>query len=401
MQRTPGGEGLYDARFEHDACGVGFVVDVSGRRSREIVSKGLRVLANLEHRGACGCESDTGDGAGLLVQTPHRFFARECEEIGIALPAAGAYAIGNVFLPQKADAREQCEAAFAQAAEARGHGVLGWRQVPTDASTLGPTARASQPVIRQVVLRRPADVSTPVEYERRLYVLRRCVERAVRGSAIEGRELFYVPSLSSRTIVYKGMLSTAQLPRFYPDVVDAEFESALVMVHSRFSTNTFPSWSRAHPYRLISHNGEINTLRGNVTWMHAREALLRSDLFDVSQVRPVIDPDGSDSAMFDNVLELLYMGGRSPAARDDDDDPGAVERARVDGTGATELLSVPRLPDGAVGRTGGDRLHRRNPDRGGARSQRPSAVALLRDLRRARRDGVRGRGARAPGRIRG
>jgi glutamate synthase (NADPH/NADH) large chain len=311
MQRTPGGEGLYDARFEHDACGVGFVVDVSGRRSREIVSKGLRVLASLEHRGACGCESDTGDGAGLLVQTPHRFFARECEEIGIALPAAGAYAIGNVFLPQNADAREQCQAAFAQAAEASGHGVLGWRQVPTDASSLGPTARASQPVIRQVVLRRPADVAAPLEYERRLYVLRRCVERAVRGSAIEGRELFYIPSLSSRTIVYKGMLSTAQLPRFYPDVVDAEFESGLVMVHSRFSTNTFPSWSRAHPYRLISHNGEINTLRGNVTWMHAREALLRSDLFDVSQVRPVIDPDGSDSAMFDNVLELLYMGGRS------------------------------------------------------------------------------------------
>jgi glutamate synthase (NADPH) large chain len=311
MQRTPRAQGLYDPRFEHDACGVGFVVDMTGRRSHETVAKGLRVLLNLEHRGACGCETNTGDGAGLLIQTPHRFFARECDRLGIALPEPGAYAVGSVFLPTDSAGRAQCEAAFAETARAEGHTVLGWRSVPTDASTLGPTARGSQPVVRQLVLGRPAGVSEPMAYERRLYALRRCVERAVRGSAIPGRELFYVPSLSSRTIVYKGMLSTAQLPRFYPDVVDPEVESSLVMVHSRFSTNTFPSWARAHPYRLISHNGEINTLRGNVTWMHAREALLRSELIDVSKVLPVIDREGSDSAMFDNVLELLYMGGRS------------------------------------------------------------------------------------------
>jgi glutamate synthase (ferredoxin) len=310
---------LYDPQYEHDACGVGFVVDVQGRPSHDIVRKGIRILVNLEHRGACGCEKNTGDGAGILMQMPHRFLAAECDRINLRLPEPGEYGAGLVFLPTDPGERQRCERLFEKIVAEEGQKFLGWRTVPVDNATLGPTAQAAQPVIRQVFIGkqaqglRPVGSDDPLAFERKLYVIRRRVENAVKTSDIAQRNKFYVPSLSCKTLVYKGMLISTQLTEFYPDLLDPAVESALAMVHSRFSTNTFPSWSRAHPYRYLSHNGEINTLRGNINWMHARQSMFRSQLFgdDLAKVMPIIDADGSDSAMFDNALEMLVLTGRS------------------------------------------------------------------------------------------
>jgi glutamate synthase (ferredoxin) len=310
----PPAQGLYDPRFEHDACGIGFVADVHGRASHSIVARGIEVLLNLEHRGACGCEKNTGDGAGILLQMPHAFLAEECGRAGFALPGRGGYGAGLFFLPTGEAARRACEAVVERTAAEEGIAFLGWRTVPTDNSLLGQSARAAEPVIRQGFFARPEAVEEEdLAWERKLYVLRRRIESAVRSSDVPGRGMFYVPSLSHRTIVYKGMLIAPQLPAYFPDVVDPRVESALAMVHSRFSTNTFPNWARAHPYRFVCHNGEINTLRGNVNWMQARESLFESKLFgpDLRKILPVVDPEGSDSAMFDNVLELLVLAGRS------------------------------------------------------------------------------------------
>ena len=305
--------GLYDPVFEHDSCGFGFVVDLKARASHDIIRKALQVLLNLEHRGATGSEKNTGDGAGLLTQVPHGFLASKCRGLGIELPAPGAYGVGAVFLPQEAASRQACERRFEGVVREEGQAVLGWRDVPTDDATLGPTARASQPVIRQLFVARGEATPEGDAFERKLYVIRRLVEKAVSRSAIPGRGHFYVASLSARTLVYKGMLNSDQLAAFYPDLRDEGLTACLAMVHSRFSTNTFPSWARAHPYRYISHNGEINTLRGNVNWMQARQRMFSSKLFgdDLRKVLPVIDTDGSDSSMFDNVLELLLLAGRS------------------------------------------------------------------------------------------
>ncbi len=306
-------ESLYEPFFEHDACGFGFVCDIRGRPSNAIVRDALTVLVNLEHRGATGAEPDTGDGAGLLVQVPHDFLAREAGRLGFMLPGPRSYGVGMVFLPRDACSGDAIVALVECQLREAGLPVLGWRDVPTDDRTLGPTARASQPVIRQIFVGRPETDADELAFERRLYVGRRLAEKAVSRSAIRRRDDFYVASLSARTIVYKGMLNASQLAAYYPDLGEGDLASAIAMVHSRFSTNTFPSWSRAHPYRFISHNGEINTLRGNINWMRAREATLSSALFgaDLARVLPVIDAEGSDSAMFDNVLELLHLGGRS------------------------------------------------------------------------------------------
>ncbi len=289
------------------------MVDAHGRKSHEIVDKAIQVLLNLEHRGACGCEKNTGDGAGILIQMPHAFLAEECEKAGIVLPAAGRYGAGCVFLPQDPGPRRRVEELVEKTVCREGLAVLGWRTLPTDNSSLGPTARAGEPFMRQLFVSRPEPLEDDLAYERKLYVVRRSIENAVRASEIPGKRACYVPSLSHRTIVYKGMLIAPQLPRYFPDVVDDRMESALAMVHSRFSTNTFPNWARAHPYRFICHNGEINTLRGNVNWMHARESLFSSPLFgdDIRKILPVVDAEGSDSAIFDNVLELLVLAGRS------------------------------------------------------------------------------------------
>jgi len=309
---TPPKQGLYDPQYEHDSCGVGFVADLKGRKSHDIVQQGIQVLLNLEHRGACGCETNTGDGAGILLQTPQNFLAQECDRLKFELPPDGQYGVGMVFLPTDEDSRRECEQLFEKIVREEGQCLLGWRTVPTDNSQLGPTAKASQPFIRQIFIGRNSELSDALAFERKLLVIRKRVTKGAKRG-IHERGMFYVASLSSRTIVYKGMLIAAQLTTFYPDLLDPSMKSALALVHSRFSTNTFPNWARAHPYRYLCHNGEINTLRGNINWMHARESKFKSDLFgsDLSKILPVIDTDGSDSAMFDNVLEMLTLTGRS------------------------------------------------------------------------------------------
>jgi glutamate synthase (ferredoxin) len=308
----PPAQGLYDPGHEHDACGVGFVVDVKGRKSHAIVSQALQVLKNLLHRGACGCEVNTGDGAGILIQMPHAFLGRECAALGIALPAPGQYGAGFVFLPRDPAQAAQCQALLEEIVREEGQTVLGWRAVPTEDSPVGPSARSVEPAFRQVFIGRAPGVPDRAAFERKLYVIRKRIEHLIRKSEIPARRSFYIPSLSANTLIYKGMLSADQIETMFPDVTDPAVESALALVHQRFSTNTFPSWPLAHPYRYIAHNGEINTLRGNINWMHAREAICRSALLgdDLKSIFPIVIEGGSDSAVFDNVLEFLVMAGR-------------------------------------------------------------------------------------------
>ncbi len=305
----PPKQGLYDPAFEHDACGVGFIVQMDGRKSHGIVSDALTILRNLDHRGACGCEANTGDGAGILMQIPDKFLRKVCT--GFTLPPLGEYGVGMVFTSPDAEEAAKAERTFNGIAEAQGYTVLGWRDLPTDNSPLGETAKASEPRMRQVFIARKPGCKDILQFERDLYVIRKIATNTIRSGGID--DLWFVSSLSARTIVYKGMLMPAQVDAYYPDLLDPDVESALALVHSRFSTNTFPSWDRSHPYRYIAHNGEINTLRGNINWMHARESLLESKLFgeDLKKTFPVINTNGSDSAMFDNCLELLALSGRS------------------------------------------------------------------------------------------
>ena len=309
----PPAQGLYDPTREHDACGVGFVVDIEGRKSHAIVRQALTVLKNLLHRGACGCEPNTGDGAGILIQMPDRFLRRQCGRLGIGLPPVGAYGCGLVFLPREPQQRDKVRALLHSIVEEEGQRMLGWRSVPTDDSPLGATARSVEPAVMQVLIGRGAAVADPAAFERKLYVIRKQFEKAMAGLDIPENKYAYIPSLSTRTLIYKGMLSADQIETMYPDITDPDVESALALVHQRFSTNTFPSWPLAHPYRMIAHNGEINTLRGNINWMRAREALCRSELFgdELAKVLPVTREGLSDTATFDNVLEFLVMNGRS------------------------------------------------------------------------------------------
>ena len=306
-------QGLYDPLHEHDACGVGFVVDVKGRRSHTIVRQAMEVMINLMHRGACGCEANTGDGAGILIQKPDRFLRKTCEPLGITLPGEGDYGVGLVFLPQEENERRVIEELITSVVADEGQHLLGWRDLPTDDALLGVSAVSVEPHFKHVFIGRGEGVSDQNHFERKLYVIRKCIEHMVERLPGEGRKYFYIASLSSRTLVYKGMLSADQIAAMFPDLGDPDMESALALVHQRFSTNTFPSWPLAHPYRYIAHNGEINTLRGNINWMRAREALCRSDLLgeDLDKVFPVIREGDSDSATFDNVLEFLVMNGRS------------------------------------------------------------------------------------------
>ena len=306
-------QGLYDPRHEHDACGVGFVVDIKGRRSNQILCDALTVLVNLRHRGAAGAEANTGDGAGILMQVPHSFLKKACGQVGIELPGAVEYGVGMLYLPPDPTARYKCEKLFEEIVESEDLPFLGWRTVQTADSSLGKTARFSEPIFRQVFIGRDPKLTDDLAFERKLYVIRKLAEKGIRYSGIKGGDWFYVASLSCRTIIYKGMLMSEQLEQFYPELNDRSMETALALVHSRFSTNTFPSWYRAHPYRYVAHNGEINTLRGNVSWMRARQSMLRSDVWgpNIKKLFPIIHEDGSDSAMFDNVLEFLVLSGRS------------------------------------------------------------------------------------------
>ncbi|MDR3708900.1 MAG: glutamate synthase large subunit [Capsulimonadaceae bacterium] len=310
----PPKQGLYDPSNEHDACGVGFVVNIKGNKSHEIVQQALTILRNLDHRGACGCEVNTGDGAGILMQVPHKFLAAKAATEGFALPGAGEYGVGMVFVPKNAAHAALMEKKVETIVAQEGQKVLGWRSVPTDNATLGPTAVKSEPNVRQIFVGKGTITATdPLAFERKLFVIRKRAEHEIRFGGIAGGDQFYIPSFSSRTIIYKGLLTTAQVSEFYPELGDPAVESALALAHSRFSTNTFPSWERAHPYRYLAHNGEINTLRGNVNWIHARQALCQSPLFDddLKKILPIINADGSDSAMFDNCFEFLVLAGRS------------------------------------------------------------------------------------------
>jgi glutamate synthase (NADPH/NADH) large chain len=308
----PPAQGLYHPAHEHDACGIGFVASIAGHKSHEIIRKGIQVLLNLAHRGACGCDPETGDGAGVLIQIPHKFFARECEKLGFSLPRPGTYGVGMTFLPVEKHQRLQCEGILERIVREEGLKLLGWRDTPVYASAIGRVARASQPYIQQIFVGRAAGMDED-EFERKLYVIRKRAENEIRESEVEDAEMFYIPSLSCRTIVYKGLLLASQITNFYRELSDPDVVSALCLVHQRFSTNTFPSWQLAHPYRYVAHNGEINTLRGNVNWMQARQSLLQSPLFgeDMKKLLPIIAPAGSDSANFDNAVELLLQAGRS------------------------------------------------------------------------------------------
>ena len=312
----PSSQGLYKPQHEHDSCGVGFVVNIKGKKSHAVVRQGIEVVINLLHRGACGCEVNTGDGAGMLLQLPHRFFQKEADRLDFALPKPGAYGVGMVFLPRDADERAQIQDLFAHIVSEEGQRVVAWRDVPTDDSPLGQTAKSGEPVIKQILIGREPSLGDGADaharFERKLYVIRKRVARAIDRLSLREGQLFYVASLSSNTIIYKGMLIADQVETMFPDLSDPTVESALAMVHQRFSTNTFPSWPLAHPYRYVAHNGEINTLRGNINWMRAREALCRSNLFgeDLQKLFPIIREGQSDTATFDNVLEFLVLTGR-------------------------------------------------------------------------------------------
>ncbi len=309
----PPAEGLYDPRNEHDACGIGFVVDIKNRQSHQPIHQGLEILANLSHRGAVGADPLAGDGAGILLQIPDGFLRAECADLGIELPPIGDYAVGMVFLPRDHHARAQSEAALQRAIAAEGQILLGWRDVSTDNSCLGRSVRPSEPVVRQAFIRRGASCPDADAFERKLFVIRKVAHHAIWDRDLLGRQQFYIASLSSRTIIYKGMILARNIGVYYPELHDPRMASALALVHQRFSTNTFPTWALAQPFRYLCHNGEINTLRGNINWMLARRHNMTSRRLgaDLDKLWPLIGDGASDSATFDNALELLLAGGYS------------------------------------------------------------------------------------------
>jgi glutamate synthase (NADPH/NADH) large chain len=311
----PAKHGLYDPEYEHDCCGVGFVANIKGVRCREIIDDADRILRHLIHRGATGCEANTGDGAGMLTGLPHELFeSRAATDLGVELPEPGHYGVGNVFLPRDSRERQICKDTVNQVIAEQGQTLLGWRPLPTaaKAADIGPSARAAEPVIEQLYIASAPGLGRDA-FDRQLFVIRKRAGASLRKSELRQALMFFICSLSSRVIVYKGMLTARQLVPYYPDLQDPDYRSHLAMVHSRFSTNTFPSWDRAHPNRYMAHNGEINTLRGNRNWMLARQGMMSSPLFgaDLEKIFPVSEPHGSDSGNFDNALELLLLAGRS------------------------------------------------------------------------------------------
>jgi glutamate synthase (ferredoxin) len=314
LRDLPAPQGLYDPSFEHDACGIGFVVNIKGKKSYNIIDDALTILENLKHRGAEGADAQSGDGAGILIQIPHQFFCRECEVLGFSLPDEGEYGVGMIFAHRYETFRHKQIEAFEKIVRDEGLSILGWRDVPVDESLIGSIAKTIRPHFLQVFIKKSADITTQMDFERKLYIIRKLAETAIVPASQENGTDFYIASLSSRTIVYKGMLTSVQLRHFYLDLSDLDFTTAMALVHSRFSTNTFPSWARAHPNRYIVHNGEINTIQGNINWLNARESKSKSNFFpDMEKVFPVVDATGSDSSMFDNCLEYLYMTGHSLA----------------------------------------------------------------------------------------
>ena len=311
----PQRQGLYDPRNEKDSCGIGFVAHIKGQRSHQILVDANEMLINLSHRGACGCEPNTGDGAGFLTALPHEFLVKVArKDLGIELPPAGKFAAGVVFLPTLDKERDHCKAVVKDIVSDQGQQVLGWRSVPTDAkgADIGPAALATAPAIEQLFIAAGEDLEGEA-FERQLFIIRKRVSALLRASELEQAKMFYICSLSTKVLVYKGQLMSEQVVPYYPDLADTDYTTHLAMLHSRFSTNTFPSWDRAQPNRFMCHNGEINTLQGNTNWMRAREGMARSDLYgdQLSKLFPVVEPDCSDSGNFDNVLEFLIMTGRT------------------------------------------------------------------------------------------
>jgi glutamate synthase (NADPH) large chain len=311
----PRPQGLYDPSWEKDSCGVGFICHIKGQASNEIVSQALAMLENMGHRGACGCEPDSGDGAGIMCRLPDKFMRREAGKLGIQLPALGQYAVATVFLPQEIAARHESEAIIERSVRENGFVVLGWRDVPVNGKFVGPTPRKSEPRLRQMFVTMGEHFFNRADFERRLYLIRQMAENHVEFGEVSAatRDTFYISTISANRIVYKGMLTSEQLRQYFPDLSDPDFESCLAVVHSRFSTNTFPSWRLAHPFRYVAHNGEINTLRGNRNWMRARYGSLRSEVFgsELKKLFPILTEAGSDSATFDNALQFLVVNGRS------------------------------------------------------------------------------------------
>ena len=383
-------QGLYDPQFERDACGVGLVASVKGARSHEIVTMGLEVLRNLGHRGACGADPETGDGAGVLMQMPHEFFAREAESLGFELPPAGGYAVGMVFLPPDAGQREQCEREIERVVADEGLRLLGWRDVPVSPDAIGRMARAVMPVIRQFFVARPDGIAAGDAFALELYLARRRIENSVARAGLSDSGHFYISSMSDRQIVYKGLVMAHQLESFFHDLDDGLITTAYVLVHSRFSTNTLGSWRLAHPFRYIIHNGEINTIRGNVNWMMAREGMFSSpEMGDrIDELFPIVSSDQSDTASFDNALELLLATGPVTASRADDDDPGGLGRPHCDGAGQEGLLRLPLQDHGAVGRPRADHRRGRGPRVRSSGPQRAEAVPLPGYDRRHTRYGI-------------
>lgn len=312
MERNnPNAQGLYNPCFEHDACGIGTIVNIDGEKSHEILSDCLTILEKLEHRGGTGADEHTGDGAGILFNIPHKFFQEELKSKGMTLGNEGDYAVAMVFLPQEEKARKEAMSLFEDISKEEGLELIGWREVQTNPSILGKASLEAMPAIMQAFVRRPNGIKPGKDFERNLYIVRRNIEKRAGWISKFLNETFYIASFSSKTIVYKGMLLSTQLREFYKDLEDERVETSLALVHSRYSTNTFPSWERAHPNRFMIHNGEINTLRGNVNKVYSRETNVKSRALgkDLNRVLPIINKEGSDSAIFDNNLEFLYMNG--------------------------------------------------------------------------------------------
>ena len=354
-------QGLYDPSFEHDACGVGLVANIKGVKSHKIISQGLEVLINLGHRGACGADPETGDGAGLLIQMPHDFLVERCGELGIPLPGYGDYGVGMVFLPQDAEQRRACEETIERIVRQEGHSLLGWRDVPVAPDAIGTLAARVRPFIRQFFVSRSRHEQDQFHFELRLYVIRKQIERAVAGSDLSQREDFYIPSLSSNKVVYKGLIMADQLEHFYLDLADESMVTSFALVHSRFSTNTLGSWKLAHPYRFVIHNGEINTLRGNINWMAAREAMFSSSLLGRRRQEAAAHHDaGTERHRQPRQRPGASPGHRQvPATLDDDAHPRGVGRPPPHGPSEEGVLRVPLVPDGAVGRARPGDRHRR------------------------------------------
>lgn len=314
MNQTESHQGLYRPEFEHDSCGTGFITNINGHKSYQIIDDALTMLENMEHRGACGCDPETGDGAGILIQLPHEFFMEECSNLEISLPEPGEYGVGMIFFPKDSAQKKACRNVITNAIEKLGLIKLGYRKLTVDSMAVGETARQAEPDVEQIFIARPGSITNADDFERKLFILRRYINKTIVETIPGAGEHFYFTSLSCKTIVYKGQVTTYQLRKYYSDLNDPRIASGFAMIHSRFSTNTFPSWKLAQPFRLIAHNGEINTLTGNLNWFYSGLKSYASTYFsaeEMEMIMPVIDNNQSDSACLDNIIEILLHSGRS------------------------------------------------------------------------------------------